>query len=96
MNPPLGQTPSFDEPAAYQITIQGVISPGWSQQLEEMNISHMTLENGTSLTTLTGELADQAALSGVLNTIYELRLPLIAVNKLPIAGSRRKESRPDS
>jgi hypothetical protein len=52
-----------------------------------MVISHVTLEDGTPLTILTGEVGDQAALRGVLNTIYELRISLIAVNKLPRTGS---------
>ena len=34
---------------------------------------------GTLKTTLVGELPDQAALLGVLNTLYELHLPLRSV-----------------
>lgn len=81
-------TPDFDGPAAYQITVRGVITPGWAGRLEGMTINRLTLEDGTVFTILTGELADQAALSGVLNTLYDLHLPLVAVNKLPISGTR--------
>ena len=37
-----------------------------------------------SLVTLTGKLADQAALFGVLNALYNMRLPLVAVECLNI------------
>jgi hypothetical protein len=32
------------------------------------------------VTTLTGRLKDQAELSGVLNSLYELHLPILAVS----------------
>ena len=82
--------PDFDGLAAYQITVRGAISSGWSERLEGMTINRLTLEDGTILTTLTGELTDQAALCGVLNTLYELRLPLVAVNMLPLAKTRHE------
>lgn len=76
----------FDSPAAYQITVQGVIAPEWSTRLEGMTINRLTLDDGTIFTVLTGELSDQGALTGVLNTLYDLRLPLLAVHKLPVTG----------
>ena len=90
MNAPSGYESDFDVPAVYQITVQGRIVSGWSDRLEGMAINHLILDDGTTLTLLTGDLTDQAALSGVLNTIYELHMPLIAVNKLPFHGSRRE------
>lgn len=90
MNLPSGYESDFDGPAAYQITVQGRIVSGWSDRLEGMTISHLILDDGTTFTVLTGDLNDQAALSGVLNTIYELHMPLIAVNKLPFNSSRRE------
>ena len=85
MNSPSGL--DFDGPAAYQITVRGMITPAWSGRLEGMTINRLSLDDGTIFTVLTGELTDQAALSGVLNTLYDLQLPLVAVNKLPLAGS---------
>jgi hypothetical protein len=38
--------------------------------------------NEASVTTLTGRLRDQAELSGVLNTLYELHLPILKVEML--------------
>ena len=79
---------AFDGPATYQITVRGMISSGWSGRLEGMTINHLTLEDGTIFTILNGELTDQAALSGVLNTLYELQLPLVTVNMLPLLNTR--------
>lgn len=80
--------PDFDGPAVYQITVRGVIAPGWTGRLEGMTMNRLILDDGTTFTILTGELADQAALSGVLNTLYDLQLSLVAVNKLPFASLR--------
>jgi len=44
-----------------------------------MTISVTIGEDGTPVTTLDGEFSDQAALLGVLNSLYELHLPVISV-----------------
>ncbi len=49
-----------------------------------MTICQATLEAGTLVTTLEGELQDQTALAGVLNTIYELHLTVLSVKRLEI------------
>ena len=53
-----------------------------SDLLGGMTISQATVEADPSITTLLGELSDQAALAGVLNTIYELHLPVLSVKRL--------------
>jgi hypothetical protein len=69
----------FDRPAAYKIRVQGKIDPDWSDRLAGMTI-HLTAEEACPpVTTLKGELSDQAALAGVLNTLYELHLPVLSV-----------------
>lgn len=47
-----------------------------------MAITTAAVEDGTVLTTLLGVLADQAALVGVINYLYNLRLPLLCVECL--------------
>ena len=76
----------FDGLAVYQITVRGFISPDWSDRLEGMTINRLVMGDGTTFSVLTGELIDQGALSGVLSTLYDLQLPLIAVNKLSPPG----------
>jgi hypothetical protein len=47
-----------------------------------MTITVYSPEAGPLVTTLLGELSDQAALAGVLNTLYELHLPVLSVQRL--------------
>ena len=74
----------FDRPAAYQISVQGRIDLTWSDRLEGMTICLTTGEAGSPVSTLEGELSDQAALAGVLNTLYELHLAVLSVKRLNI------------
>jgi hypothetical protein len=73
---------TFDSPATYQISVLGRIDPSWSDRLEGMTIFPVTVEVGPPVTTLEGELSDQAALAGVLNTLYELHLTVLSVKCL--------------
>jgi hypothetical protein len=85
MKPMLPRNPiSFDRPATYQIIVEGRIDPTWSDRLEGMTICQTTAETGSPLTTLEGELGDQAALAGVLNSLYELHMPVLSVKRLEI------------
>jgi hypothetical protein len=79
MNIPFKNPIPFDRPAIYQIKVQGKIDPNWSDLLQGMTIWVTKEEGEPSITTLEGELSDQAALAGVLNTIYELHLPVLSV-----------------
>ena len=72
----------FDSPAAYQISVQGQIDPTSSDLLGGMTINPSSVELSPPVTTLAGELRDQAALAGVLNTIYELHLTVLSVQRL--------------
>jgi hypothetical protein len=80
---------SFDRPATYQITVQGRIDPNWSDLLEGMTMYVTKGEGVPSVTTLEGVLSDQAALLGVLNSLYELHLPVLLVlcqSYIPASG----------
>jgi hypothetical protein len=71
-----------DERATYHIRIQGRLDESWSDHLSGMAISPMPEQEGSRETLLSGELADQAALMGVLNTLYDMGFPLISVVKV--------------
>ena len=47
-----------------------------------MTITQSPAQAEPPLTTLVGELSDQAALVGVLDTLYELHLSLFTVKRL--------------
>jgi hypothetical protein len=73
---------AFDGPATYRIDVQGRIPARWSERLEGMTITVYSPEAGLPVTMLFGELADQAALAGVFNTLYELHLAVLSVQRL--------------
>jgi hypothetical protein len=82
MNMPPRNSLPFDLPANYQISVQGWIDPSWSDRLEGMAISQAEVVPDLKMSTLEGSLIDQAALAGVLNTLYELHLPVLLVKRL--------------
>jgi hypothetical protein len=71
-----------DERAFYHIRILGHLDESWSDNLSGMNISPVTGTTGSQETRLIGELPDQAALMGVLNTLYDMGFSLILVEKV--------------
>jgi hypothetical protein len=79
---PLRNAIHFDLPASYQIRVQGRIDPDWGDRLAGMAICRVTGQGQPPVTTLEGELTDQAALLGVLTMLYELHLPLLQVELL--------------
>jgi hypothetical protein len=76
----------FDRPATYQIMVQGRVDPNWSDLLAGMAICLAISESNPPVTTLQGELSDQTALHGVLNSLYELHLPVLSVLCLSYSG----------
>jgi hypothetical protein len=70
----------MDEPNIYEIRVEGQLTDRWSDWFEGLAIHNAT--NGE--TTLSGMLADQAALLGVLNKIQALNLTVVSVNKSPL------------
>ena len=70
--------PKMSAQAAYRIIIHGWLDPAKSSSLEGMTVQKSTTEESHK-TTLTGKLADQAALLGVLSTLYEWHYPIISV-----------------
>ncbi len=70
---------AFDLPATYRIRVKGYLDDRWSDRLGGMAIRAVGQVDGTWETILVGWLPDQAALCGVLNTLYGLHLPLVSV-----------------
>ena len=71
---------NLDQPATYQIKVLGRLDERWSEWVEGMTITVERQGNGSSVTTLTGTVADQAALQGVLRRLYSLGIPLVSPN----------------
>ena len=68
--------------AIYQIVIKGEMDSSKMEKLGEMKL-HKTNGKGTNLTSsLTGRIADQAALVGILNMLYEWRFAVLSVEMI--------------
>ena len=72
----------FDLPATYQIQIQGRLGAGWSESLEGMVIQESAFKPGPPGTALSAGLPHQAALAGVLNQLFLLRVTVLAVARI--------------
>lgn len=62
----------------YEIRLKGRLGPRWAPWFDGMDLT--AADDGT--TVLTGPVADQAALHGVLTRIRDLGLALVSVTRL--------------
>ena len=70
----------MDQPIEYEIEIQGRLEERWSHWFDDMDISFRKRQtSGPTVTILSGMVADQAALHGLLNRIRDLGIPLLSV-----------------
>ena len=72
----------FSDPGNYRIEVQGHLRPDWSDRFGAMRISSPPPKADSTVTVLQGHVSDQAELVGILNTLYELHLPLLSVQHL--------------
>lgn len=66
----------------YRITVLGYVGDDWSDFVGGMTVTKTLDEERRPVTTLIGEMVDQAMLLGVLNYLYDLCLPLVQVQWL--------------
>jgi hypothetical protein len=78
----------------YEIRVVGELGGQWSQRLGDMSLTAERSAEGKTVTKLVGRLRDQAALSGVLETLYELHLPVLTLRRLPNGGDQPHEEAP--
>jgi hypothetical protein len=77
-------------PAIYQIRIKGHLGRQWPDWFGCVAID---LED-TGSTLLTAEVADQAALHGILRRLRDLGMPLLSVNRVDPDQARAQEDKP--
>jgi hypothetical protein len=73
---------TLDTPVTYRIRVKGYLDRSWSERLGGLTVTPATQEEVTTVTTLVGQLVDQAASAGVLSALYSLQLPLLSVECL--------------
>jgi hypothetical protein len=73
---------NMTSPAIYRIIVQGHLDVKWSVKLAGMQINRKKLADDREETLLIGRLEDQSALSGVLDVLFSLNLPVLHVECL--------------
>ena len=77
---------AFTGPGFYRIEVQGPLRADWSDRFGAMQV--LAGENAEEkVSVLQGCVSDQAELSGILNSLYELHMSLISVQYIGDASS---------
>jgi len=79
----------FDKQAIYQIRVKGNLDRKWSEWFDGFTIT----PQANDATLLTGPVADQAALHGLLAKIRDLGLPLLLVKRVESQDQPRLQRR---
>lgn len=69
----------FKKPAIYKIKVLGKLNEHLSERLGGMQINVERNVDKKPVSVLVGQILDQAALSGILNTLYNSHLTIISV-----------------
>lgn len=80
-NSPYLKRLTLGKSASYCIKVQGRLDETWSDRLAGMQIK-TTSRGDIKVTILSGHVRDQAELLGVLNSLYELHMPLLSLEIL--------------
>jgi hypothetical protein len=72
----------FSKPARYEIRVKGALEPRWSEWFDGLELA----QHRDDETTLTGLVADQPALHGLLAKVRDLGLPLLSVIRVEKDG----------
>ncbi len=83
---------TIDSRMCYRIRAIGHVGERWQDNFGAMTLESQTIPSGTPnkpairVAVLSGPVADQAALLGVINLLYDLGLSLVSVEKIAPAG----------
>jgi hypothetical protein len=78
MSKALNSRTDAGQPTVYQIRLKGHLGPQWTDWFGGLTIT--LEEDGDTL--LTGPVADQAALHGLLKKVRDLGMPLVSIGPL--------------
>ncbi len=70
----------LEQSGIYEIQVQGLISQYWLGHFDGLAIT-VNGEDGWAVTTITGQVIDQAALQGLIQKLYSLGLVLLKVER---------------
>jgi len=72
----------LDLPAHYRLYVTGVLDSSWVERHWGMTSTLVELIGEPDQTVLVGEVADQAALMGVFNALYNMGHTVVSVERL--------------
>lgn len=76
-----GRNVEFGGPANYRIVVQGLLGDNCRRRFAGMRIEVSRVDGEAPRTVLVGPVRDQAELRGVLDALYGLHMPVIAVER---------------
>ena len=79
-------------PGTYEIRVQGRLSPRWSTWFDGYTVT----SDADGTTVISGTVADQAALHGLLQSLRDLGLPLVSVTQPHEGDARPPARRPEA
>lgn len=82
----------MEDQETYHIEVEGRISTRWAHWFDDMTLTVHQEGEAPVVTTLTGAVADQAALLGLLQKLYTLGLPLLQVRRKETPGNQDSAS----
>jgi hypothetical protein len=83
----------FDRPGLYQIRVVGILDECWLEHLEGLEISVKPWRNYYQVTQISGWLADQTVLSGLLDLLTDLSMVILSVERLEMDETIEKSHR---
>ena len=80
-------------PAIYRIHVRGHLDDSWSHRVGGMQVTETHGSDGKAETILVGRLPDQTALAGILNSLYELHLPVLSAKYVDSRDGKHETSK---
>lgn len=74
--------PRSCDPSVYEVRVQGRIDSQWSKWFDDMTVCTAEIDEALVYTTISGAVADQAALLGLLQKLYSLGLPICELRQV--------------
>jgi len=92
----LGKNPDVGSPAIYRIEVLGDLPERYTDCFGGMRIETRQTERGSTVSSLVGPVDDQSALTGMLDSLAEYHLPILAVERIAEIGEDGEPQGPRS
>jgi hypothetical protein len=79
MADPKSKRQKMEDSAIYHIRVQGCLEEVWSDRLANMTITMDLRDPQAPASLLQGRIRDQAELVGVVNGLYQMRVPILSI-----------------